>query len=1664
MAKKLIKEYVFSPGLGLGDNARPNATSLLEFNKVFLAKEYVAYIQGQVDVANPDYTSITYNYSRLESDANAIVDALIFDLRYNGNEKTREVASTYWEEDVAQIPGNRIAETEALTYITTLVKDYVLQNSIYQGPEQNVAIQYVDLATPSEAGANTLAETRLEMLNSVIELGLDEMSDLEVGLGRIELLGKLGLEDVLIITNVTDNIVIYNFADSTKGGQVDFSAENTTNYPQAESVNNGVTVINFNFTTTSMSADDEIQIFLEESELSVRMNSIATDAMERLKVGIPQAMLDADFEYGLQPTKWQAIATQRGYPAAYEVPASDIVVETVVTDASSNSNDVGASIITVTTQAAHGLEVGDVITIRALASSVIGFNRAEGTFLITAVPSNNVFEYYAKSKVGTTDGEEIASSSTQLRQAKFYTGSDVAGSTFTVPQQGGSGSFTTALDAPSGDTALSYSGTVPPIGVNISGTGIPAGSQITAIYGSNNTNGVETTKYVSAMYMQGSTTLSLVNTTDVTAGMMLAVNGSAGGTQSVITSINGNQLTLSRPLTVDYQGDQVAYSGLIISSSNYISGSGTGATFDVTIEADLSYTVNLSAGGAGYQQGDTLRILGTALGGASPANDIYVTVDDVTQDATSAVQMAGVISTTSGTSAASYTGVASSQSTNPFAANGQITILRSGGVYSSAGVTNGGTGIYRGNRFTIAGDDLNGAVPTNNAIVTITGTNGEAVTSFTVTGSGVRGNQIEIYSGIGISEPITQTINDASSISYTGIATINVEFADPHGLYPGSALMVDVKSVGTNHDLVAGPYFVNEVIDENNIQYIARSTGTIDITDEEIDAVIYTRPDAFFTHRPFDGGVQLGTGSPQHGNHAIRMSKKYIRYQSGKGAMYNTGALFAPSFDIGSITATGTDIGSTITVETDDSDHGLQSGSTIRITGCQTVGYNGDYIVNQIINERSFTIPAQKILGNTTGELGSQCQMSLLYWHGAVVRSGSFDDQNGIFWQYDGQEMALGRRSSTFTIAGTISVETNGRAVTGLNTRFQDQLEVGDRVVIRGMTHVINRIESNTSMSITPGYRGVNSITGVKVSKVQDLIIPQSEWNLDRCDGTGPSGYEIDVTKMQMIGIQFTWYGAGFIDWMLRGPSGDYIFCHRLKGNNLNTEAYMRTGNLPVRYEVLNEGPKSRLDGGITNIASSLVLKDAKLFPNSGTIFVDNELISYTSKTGDTLQGLTRATTLNNFAAGSNRTYTAGSATSHADKAGVTLISSTTSPIISHWGSAYLIDGQFDDDRGYIFSYAATNLEISSVKNTAFLIRLSPSVSNAVIGDLGERELLNRAQLLLKDLSVVSDGVDPASNNDPITGGIVIEGVLNPQNYPINPNDIAWNGLNNASAGGQPSFAQIALGSSVEWSGGVQQVTETATLANAVTITENILQVFNNNRYVRSGRDRVYLTDTDFSTTGLQIGDVIDTTFSAGANFDAGTSITSIVPNWDGTGWTRLNLSKEANTDDSVNTQVRFIAQYTGATYNNTNRLVFTDTTWEAANLAQGVPVAATQSEFPPNTQISTILARTFGTTIFYTVTFSQSFRGTLNAGATVTFDKTPPPNARPGETVFSFTAQPGERSSLDLSELKELTTTTLGGRGAFPNGPDVLAVNVYKTSGDSTNATVLLRWGEAQA
>jgi len=72
------------------------------------------------------------------------------------------------------------------------------------------------------------------------------------------------------------------------------------------------------------------------------------------------------------------------------------------------------------------------------------------------------------------------------------------------------------------------------------------------------------------------------------------------------------------------------------------------------------------------------------------------------------------------------------------------------------------------------------------------------------------------------------------------------------------------------------------------------------------------------------------------------------------------------------------------------------------------------------------------------------------------------------------------------------------------------------------------------------------------------------------------------------------------------------------------------------------------------------------------------------------------------------------------------------------------------------------------------------------------------------------------------------------------------------------------------------------------------------------------------------------------------------------------------------------------------------------------------------------------------------------------------------GEKIFEFLASPGQLNQLDLSGIKELTQSAVGGRGTFPNGSDSLYINIqlYPSTGSRImgNVGMTLRWNEAQA
>lgn len=651
---------------------------------------------------------------------------------------------------------------------------------------------------------------------------------------------------------------------------------------------------------------------------------------------------------------------------------------------------------------------------------------------------------------------------------------------------------------------------------------------------------------------------------------------------------------------------------------------------------------------------------------------------------------------------------------------------------------------------------------------------------FTFTANGVVASSPYTSSVIVQSGGIFNNNNTVQRIQVSGITSDNaadsiltVTTTGNHGLLPGSPILA--RNMTTNN--LNGNWLVYDVPTPQTFRYQTpgKQTGTTSPTIGSGD--IIPRPEANFNHRPSDGGVLVSTGRPQEGVQAIRQTRKYFRYQSGKGIQFSTGTKVTPTWDVDVIDAVGT----SVTIVTDQR-LSITSGATIRVEGveCRTGAtnnpYNGTFVVQSVnYSSNTLTFNVDEVPDDLSP--GGEPQITATNWNGSVCRIGMFDQQNGFFFEYDGQHFYTVIRKSTKELMGRVTVVNGSSTVTGTNTRFSKQLTCGDYIVIRGQSYLVLSIDTDTSLQIAPAYRGI-SISNVRANLTEDLKTPQMHWNLDKCDGNGPSGFNIDTRKMQMFYIDYSWYGAGRVKFGFRVTDGTIAYVHNVVNNNVNNQAYMRSGNLPARYEVNNIGPVTKLLSGSTSVAgvalsdtaTTLVVKDPYgiYWPSSGTIIVqqgtNSEVMTYTGKSYNAtldnwnLTGLTRrqfgGTTSNvTF----YPTYFDGGAVGTSSQCSINYVECTCAPIISHWGSSVIMDGGYTQDRSIVFSvstarFSGGSRSISAGTSSNLLaIRLAPSVDNSITGQFGQRDIINKMQLKLLSVGVVS------------RGPVLLTGILNPK-------------------------------------------------------------------------------------------------------------------------------------------------------------------------------------------------------------------------------------------------------------------------------------------------------------
>lgn len=91
-----------------------------------------------------------------------------------------------------------------------------------------------------------------------------------------------------------------------------------------------------------------------------------------------------------------------------------------------------------------------------------------------------------------------------------------------------------------------------------------------------------------------------------------------------------------------------------------------------------------------------------------------------------------------------------------------------------------------------------------------------------------------------------------------------------------------------------------------------------------------------------------------------------------------------------------------------------------------------------------------------------------------------------------------------------------------------------------------------------------NTVGGV----VEDRVVREN-WNGDKLDGNGPSGIDLDFTKIQLVMVEYEWYGAGQVEFNFIINNNKYAV-HQFDHANTIDHSWASRGQFPVRVEIKN--------------------------------------------------------------------------------------------------------------------------------------------------------------------------------------------------------------------------------------------------------------------------------------------------------------------------------------------------------------------------------------------------------------------------------------------------------------------------------------------------------------
>ena len=811
---------------------------------------------------------------------------------------------------------------------------------------------------------------------------------------------------------------------------------------------------------------------------------------------------------------------------------------------------------------------------------------------------------------------------------------------------------------------------------------------------------------------------------------------------------------------------------------------------------------------------------------------------------------------------------------------------------------------------------------------------------------------------------------------------------------------------------------------------------------------IYVRPEGYSLHRPFDGGVEMSAGAGTSHAQIVRQTRKYFRYQSGKGLQTSCGINFKPSIDIESMLK----INSTVIECKTRRPHGLINDLFVVISeakdsyGNVSTVYNGQFQVT-VVNLTTFRI--SKGGGIPENRAYGFPQFYVREWANGAVRTGMFDFQNGMFFEFDGQEIYAVRRSSTQQLGGTVAALQGNEVIFGTGTSLQAQLDVGDYVVMRGQSYRVTQIDSETRMSVRPEYKGssgtekefnpatvvdtstdvftivghgfsdllpvvYNSIdgepigglvngrtyyisvltgntfklkaspdsgsfvnlssagtttvhsfvpakSGIIVTKTVDTRVAQGDWSIDPCDGTGVTGYNLDLSKIQMAYMDYSWYGAGKIRFGFKTTDGQVQYVHEFVHNNNLFESYFRSGNLPARYEV----------------------------------------VTY-----------------------SNPTYI---------------------PFLFHWGTSVMMDGRFDDDNAYLFTQNSQTLDIRGTTAKSFA-----SSGINLTNDLVTVQTHGfRTGDILQFESIGSNGLRGANSLHPTTrivGSHATSTLVNGSRYKAFVNSANLIHLT-------PLTATITTGASVTRVGSTVTVVTTTNHGLTSGMYVGVYGLTNAN-YITTANGTFTVTVTNATTfTYTSVGTAQASVTEAGA-------VIGEVLDFTGQGNTQFTYflypDGSLNNTSGPNYQPLISLRLSPSVSSGlTGKLGDRDVINRMQLRLKEIGISSTGL-----VDVKVLLNPRLN---------NLNFTGVDAPSLTQVVEHTAADTVSGGVQVYNFRGSAGSgglegTTVVDVSTLFEMSNSILGGDSIYPDGPDIITIAVARLTGSATLTSAKLTWSEAQA